>query len=928
MMRVHRLLRTGLVALGVLAGLSFAVSPALAGVGHGLLTGQFGTEGSGDGQFDFPSGVAVDNDPKSPSQGDVYVGDGENKRVEWFDSAGKYEGQFNGGATFEVKGKVETGTPAPGGPFSRPSGVAVDPTSGDVWVADEQGGVVDKFDAEGKYAGVQLTGLGGVFGVAVDPSSGDVYVAVAGLDVVDKFTSAGAYVSQFKTEAGGWGVAVDSEGNVYVSEEGSGATGYIGQVQEFSSAGVSKAKLSSGSGQDFAVALDRSNGDVYVTNRYGAGPVQVFHEGALIYAFGSGGRGNAMAVSLNDTIYITGGGGVSVYAAGPTANKPVTLAAKEVKATSALLEGELLGGESGYYFAYSTNGRCEGAGKTGPVLVSGTPPLTESTLAKGLEPITEYTFCIAAESEYGPEFGPPLKVTTAASPPVVEKVAVSHIGPFEATLEAKVSPENEDTTCVFEYAKKGGPYGLPVACEPKEDLGEAFEFQPVSLHLEHLEGGTTYDFRVLAENKKSKEEGKPAEGTGEFTTPAALVPVIEAEAVSVETGKEAEPRAVTFAAQVNPELQETTSCVFEYVTEETFKKTGFTGTPPSAPCKPFHFGKNVNTGMGVSAEVTGLQGGVDYHYCVVAEDLTGASKCEDQRFGPPIAVTGAVLSEVLGVAPGTTATVGGEVNPEELKTSYYVEYGETKTYGQSSPSSWPSAIEEVNGRRPVPAGLDAGSGSASVAVDVPLESLAAGTLYHYRLVAYNKDGTVYGADMTVTVLPAPEVGPASVSEVTQNTVTISTSVNPQGLHTLYKLDVGTSTAYGSPYPGDAGSGSTAVPLTFHLSGLKAGDGYHFRLVASNSDGSSSEADQTFTTAAKPPEPPVELIKPPSELGLLSFTAKAFPNEPGTTTTKALTNAQKLANALKACHKMKSKSRRAACEKQARKRYAPVKKAKK
>jgi uncharacterized cupredoxin-like copper-binding protein len=113
-----------------------------------------------------------------------------------------------------------------------------------------------------------------------------------------------------------------------------------------------------------------------------------------------------------------------------------------------------------------------------------------------------------------------------------------------------------------------------------------------------------------------------------------------------------------------------------------------------------------------------------------------------------------------------------------------------------------------------------------------------------------------------------------------------------------------------------------------LSGLKAGDGYHFRLVASNSDGSSSEADQTFTTAAKPPEPPVELIKPPSELGLLSFTAKAFPNEPGTTTTKALTNAQKLANALKACHKMKSKSRRAACEKQARKRYAPVKKAKK
>jgi hypothetical protein len=43
--------------------------------------------------------------------------------------------------------------------------------------------------------------------------------------------------------------------------------------------------------------------------------------------------------------------------------------------------------------------------------------------------------------------------------------------------------------------------------------------------------------------------------------------------------------------------------------------------------------------------------------------------------------------------------------------------------------------------------------------------------------------------------------------------------------------------------------------------------------------------------------------------------------------KALTRAQKLAVALKACHKKKSKGRRAACERQARRQYGPTKRAK-
>ena len=68
----------------------------------------------------------------------------------------------------------------------------------------------------------------------------------------------------------------------------------------------------------------------------------------------------------------------------------------------------------------------------------------------------------------------------------------------------------------------------------------------------------------------------------------------------------------------------------------------------------------------------------------------------------------------------------------------------------------------------------------------------------------------------------------------------------------------------------------------------------------------------------PPDPTATLLAPP-------FAAPASP--PATSKPKPLTNAQKLAAALKACRKDTSRKRRQTCEAQARKKY-PVKAAKK
>jgi hypothetical protein len=78
----------------------------------------------------------------------------------------------------------------------------------------------------------------------------------------------------------------------------------------------------------------------------------------------------------------------------------------------------------------------------------------------------------------------------------------------------------------------------------------------------------------------------------------------------------------------------------------------------------------------------------------------------------------------------------------------------------------------------------------------------------------------------------------------------------------------------------------------------------------------------FITAGLP-----TVLFAPTPLAQLPVPNIAFPAETKPLPSKKLTRAQLLARALKACKKDKKKSKRAACIKQARKSYGPVKKKK-
>ena len=312
----------------------------------------------------------------------------------------------------------------------------------------------------------------------------------------------------------------------------------------------------------------------------------------------------------------------------------------------------------------------------------------------------------------------------------------------------------------------------------------------------------------------------------------------------------------------------------------------------------------------VGVTVTGLEPKTPYHYRVVVKNTTGEAKGIEEGFmtlAKPI-----VTAEQAQSTTRVTATVSAQLHPEGSVTTYHVLYGVTGSYGQHT-AEVPSIA------------VDFGEEEA---ISVGLVGLTPGTTYHYAFVATNSAGSVTGPDQTFTTAPPtpPTAATGGASNITLTTATVSGTINPEGLETSYEVDLGVDTTYGTSIYGEAGSGTENIGISVSLQDLAPGATYHYRIVAINSDGRAYGADQTFTTPAY--SNPIVL---PNALPLLQTPPIAFPTgsqaNTGKIETKKLTNAQKLSAALKACAK-KPKSKRAACRKQAHKKYPPAKKKKK
>ena len=184
------------------------------------------------------------------------------------------------------------------------------------------------------------------------------------------------------------------------------------------------------------------------------------------------------------------------------------------------------------------------------------------------------------------------------------------------------------------------------------------------------------------------------------------------------------------------------------------------------------------------------------------------------------------------------ATLSGEVNPVGVEARYYFEYGTTEAYGSNT------------------AEASAGSGNTFAEVTAAVVAgLEPGTLYHFRIVASSARGTTVGEDKEFeTHGGKPVVETLQVFDIGYTEALIRGRVGRKGAATTYYFDYGTTEAYGQQTPEEESERPEEDGEEAVLGGLTPGTLYHYRIVATNSYGTSYGADRTFSTG---PEPLVE-----------------------------------------------------------------------
>ena len=134
-------------------------------------------------------------------------------------------------------------------------------------------------------------------------------------------------------------------------------------------------------------------------------------------------------------------------------------------------------------------------------------------------------------------------------------------------------------------------------------------------------------------------------------------------------------------------------------------------------------------------------------------------------------------------------------------------------------------------------------GAGSGAIDLAAPALCAAT--DQRGIA-RPQGAACDSGAYEVAPPAVTTGATANRQTTK--ATLKGSIVPNARPTTFHFEFGSTTAYGSSTPeASAGAGFGPVDVEAAIAGLKPGKTVHYRLVATNGDGTAAGADATFKT---------------------------------------------------------------------------------
>jgi hypothetical protein len=521
-------------------------------------------------------GVAVNN-----STGNLYVAAGDH--VEVYDSTGILLFQF--GSFGEQAGQMED-----------VRGIAINQSTGDVYLVDQLDNRMDRFDAAGNFIsawgndvdasnpstgfevctaasghtckyGEAGTGKGQLvraFGdeslvgyyVAIAPD-GKVYVSEPGYRApsaeskgnrrIEIYSPSGDWLNEFKIPSdiepctsSGTGtpctdsqeprsIAIDSSGTVYTTPGplvNSPDSTY--SVKKYTSSGTPAGIFADAlitNHKPLQVAINRTNGHVFVyqlsDNNVGYEVAEYDSNGKQIQLWGVGVLGettqstSGLAVnSISGRVYLaTGDGRVLVMDTLSVLPEAAISPATGVTTSTAELHGTVnpqgTSSDTGWHFEYRRQGEATWnvSPKSDVIVGNGTSDVPADHEITGLDPSTTYESRLVAQRKDGAGSGISNITTFATDPalPVLSLIAPTKVTDTTATLQGMIDPKHSPTTYSFvygtdtNYGSNAPNSGVGIG---GSQLGRSGVFEPVT----GLEPGTTYHFRLIAQNAAGATE--------------------------------------------------------------------------------------------------------------------------------------------------------------------------------------------------------------------------------------------------------------------------------------------------------------------------------------------------------------------------------------------------------------------------------------